>query len=154
MYIRKATLKDTNAIIALCVSTIDQVNAKDYNEAQRQAWTKSISVLDKMEKRIGKQFFFVAEVEQEMAGLGSIDSNGEIDLLYVSAAHQTQGIGKALYTKLHDIARKLMLKELTSNVSITAKPFFEKLGFEVVAEQVVDLKGTTLNNYKMRRSMK
>ena len=38
-----------------------------------------------------------------------------------------------------------------SEVSITAKPFYEHFGFTVVNEQEVDMRGVTLTNYVMEK---
>jgi putative acetyltransferase len=42
---------------------------------------------------------------------------------------------------------------LTSDVSKTALPFFEKNGFKIVKEQVVYKKGVKLINYKMTKAI-
>lgn len=38
-----------------------------------------------------------------------------------------------------------------SEVSITAKPFYERMGFKVVNDQQVDMRGVTLTNFVMER---
>jgi putative acetyltransferase len=38
---------------------------------------------------------------------------------------------------------------LWSDVSITAKPFFERQGFVVIKQQTVNLRGVDLDNYLM-----
>ncbi len=38
-----------------------------------------------------------------------------------------------------------------SEVSITARPFYERLGFKVVQEQTVEVRGQTLNNFVMEK---
>jgi putative acetyltransferase len=40
-----------------------------------------------------------------------------------------------------------------ADVSITAKPFFEKIGFKIIQEQHVKLNGIELTNYKMEKSI-
>jgi len=44
------------------------------------------------------------------------------------------------------------INELTADVSITAKPFFEKKGYEVLKKQSVERKGVLLTNYRMRKT--
>ena len=44
------------------------------------------------------------------------------------------------------------IKRIYAEVSITAKPFFERMGFVVVKEQVVNIKGFELTNYLMENT--
>jgi quinol monooxygenase YgiN len=50
-------------------------------------------------------------------------------------------------------ARSVQLTELTADVSITARPFFERHGFTVEAEQHPVLDGMPLTNYKMKKKL-
>lgn len=43
--------------------------------------------------------------------------------------------------------------ELTADVSITARPFFEKVGFRIVNRQTVVKQDIELMNYKMTRQL-
>ncbi len=43
------------------------------------------------------------------------------------------------------------LARLYSHVSTTAKPFFDHLGFRVVKEQQVEMRGELLSNYVMEK---
>ena len=45
------------------------------------------------------------------------------------------------------------VKRIGSEVSITAKPFFEAKGFKVVKKQIVNLRGVALKNIVMERWM-
>ncbi|WP_084085316.1 GNAT family N-acetyltransferase [Chryseobacterium sp. YR221] len=76
-----------------------------------------------------------------------------IDLLFVHKDYQHQGIAKALYTQIEQEALQQEASILNADVSKTAKPFFEKMGFKVNAEQTVHLKGVDLINYKMSKNL-
>ena len=41
----------------------------------------------------------------------------------------------------------------TTHASVTAKPFFEKRGYQVVQEQQVEKKGILLTNYVMKKGV-
>lgn len=49
--------------------------------------------------------------------------------------------------------KKKSSEKITANVSITARPFFESLGFISIKEQVVQLNGQEFINYKMEKSL-
>jgi putative acetyltransferase len=84
-----------------------------------------------------------------MAGFGSISKVGYLDFMYVSKDHQGMGIGTKLYKVLEQFARSNGFSKITSDVSITAKPFFEKQGFNILQQQQVLIDGIELINYKM-----
>jgi putative acetyltransferase len=42
---------------------------------------------------------------------------------------------------------------LTTHASVTAKPFFEKHGFEVQDEQIVSIAGVQMNNFRMQKML-
>lgn len=41
-----------------------------------------------------------------------------------------------------------------SNVSITAKPFYERFGFTVISEQKVCIRGQSLTNFTMEKRVR
>ncbi len=52
---------------------------------------------------------------------------------------------------VYEIAIQKEIKRIFAEVSITARPFFEKQGFTVAEEQTVVLRGVKLINYKMEK---
>ncbi|HBV14092.1 GNAT family N-acetyltransferase [Chryseobacterium carnipullorum] len=58
-----------------------------------------------------------------------------------------------MYTFIEQEAILRKQKILTADVSKTAKPFFEKMGFKMIREQTVDVKGIGLTNYKMEKEL-
>jgi putative acetyltransferase len=45
------------------------------------------------------------------------------------------------------------MAELTSDVSVAARPFFERFGFDVVREQRPSKDGVEMINYRMRKNI-
>lgn len=78
---------------------------------------------------------------------------GHLDRLFVSADHQGRGIARGLVRRLLKDAIDHSIEEITTDASITAKPFFERMGFSVVREQSVECRGVWLTNYRMRRAV-
>ncbi len=149
MKIRPATINNLDKIRQLFYNTILFINSKDYTEDQVTAWAAGYNNIDSWRNKIKEQHFFVAEIDNKIAGFGSLTKNGYLDLLYVDKDYQRSGIAKRLLTKIEMLAKKLSLTELTSEVSITATPFFLKHGFKIITEQYADMKGVKLTNFKM-----
>ena len=58
-----------------------------------------------------------------------------------------------LEQRLEQAAREAECSKMTSDVSITALPFFEKRGYRVVRRQEVERKGVILVNFKMEKAL-
>ena len=62
-------------------------------------------------------------------------------------------MGSKLFSFLEVRAQDRGIAQLSAEVSITAKPFFESRGFTVSEKQVVIQRGVEMINYKMHRLM-
>jgi putative acetyltransferase len=82
-----------------------------------------------------------------------IDKNGYIDHFFVSGHHPRQGVGKALMQVIHNEAERWSIKELTSDVSLTAQPFFERFGFMVIEQRKPVVRGIEVPNALMRKNL-
>jgi putative acetyltransferase len=149
MQIRLADIKDAEQLLQLFHDTITIINSKDYNEEQIAAWVSSAKNSDRIKSKIKEQYFIVAEIDNEIVGFGSLTVTGYLDCMYVHKDHQRKGIANKLIDEIKRQATKWSLKEITTDASITAKPFFEKNGFKVITQQKVYIIDVMLINYKM-----
>ncbi|MCH7628116.1 MAG: GNAT family N-acetyltransferase, partial [Proteobacteria bacterium] len=92
---------------------------------------------------------FVAELDDEIVGYADIQPSGYIDQFFVSGSHPRRGVGTMLMARLHQEAISLGLKELTSDVSKTAEPFFLRHGFQVV-ERRFPVRRSSRNSHALR----
>jgi len=151
--VKKATSDDLDQILTLFEQTIYAINKADYSPEQLRAWTSSVSKKNRWRKKIEEQQFLLAFVEEELAGFSSVTIDGYLDFLFVSKHHQRQGIATTLYKALEQHARSHKMQELTTDASITARPFFERQGFVLVQEQQVIIDGIALTNFKMKKKL-
>ncbi|HEY1079951.1 MAG TPA: hypothetical protein VGE46_07630, partial [Bdellovibrio sp.] len=54
---------------------------------------------------------------------------------------------------IEDRAKVLNIPLLFVEASITAKPFFARMGFTVIREQTVTVKGVGMNNFVMEKRL-
>lgn len=154
MQIRMATLQDTGQLKNLYQGTITHINNRHYNPEQVRAWAARGERIASLENKIKQQYFYVAvNPEDTITGFASVEADGELDMMFVHKDFQGQGIATLLIEQIFEKAMELGLPSLTSYVSITARPFFEKMGFKVVETRQVDLGEVSLTNYKMTKSM-
>lgn len=153
MKLRKASLQDLSAILNLFKETVTTVNTQDYSDAQTKAWAKSVENPARWQQRIEQQFFLIVEARDQLVGFGSITATGYLDLLYVHKDFQRQGIAQTLYEALESYAQAQGAIAITSDVSITARPFFEKNGLEVLQQQANERQGEVLINFRMEKRL-
>ncbi|NMM24857.1 MAG: GNAT family N-acetyltransferase [Phycicoccus sp.] len=80
--------------------------------------------------------------------------DGYVDMMFVSPRHQRRGVARQLLAHVEAHARSEGIPALSADVSITARPFFERHGFTVEAEQHPVKAGVELTNDKMRRELR
>lgn len=131
--------------------TIRQVNCRDYSLEQIKAWAPSEQAPTDWPERITLMDPFIAELSGDIVGFADLQQDGYVDHFFCHHEYQGQGIGRSLMLTLLKEAEVNGLAKIYSHVSITARPFFEHFGFNVVKPQQVVVRGTTLTNYVMER---
>ena len=134
--------------------TIHNININNYNESQISAWAPVDLDQDVWVKKIRSINPFVVEKEGEILGYADLQSNGLIDHFYCDHRWQRKGVGSKLMEAIHHEAKTEGITTLTSEVSITAKPFYMSHGFSVIQEQWLEVRGQKLRNYKMQKVIK
>jgi len=157
MEIRKFQASDISQIVQLFYETVHSVNKKDYTQEQLDAWASKEDEelrLASWRESMSNNIAFVALIEGIIVGFSDMTRKGHLDRLYVHKDFQGQGIASALVNELESEASSLRLTELDTNASITAKPFFEHRGYQVVKSQCVERKGIQLVNFKMIKPLR
>ena len=144
---------DCASLAALFYDTVHTVNAKDYTNAQLDAWADGNVDPDAWNASFLSHTTYVAVIYhrndtfERIIGFGDMDATGYLDRLYVHADYQGQGIATALC----DALEKAVPGPITTHASITAKPFFQGRGYRVVKAQQVQRQGILLTNYVMEK---
>lgn len=147
MEIRHYNKVDLAVLIKLFHDTVHKVNIKDYAQEQVEAWAPESVDMEKWDKSLSEHHTFVVVHDSKIIGFGDIDDSGYLDRLYVHHDYQRQGVATLLCDKLESVVD--IDSTIITYASITAKPFFEKRGYKVVKEQLVERNGIFLKNYIM-----
>lgn len=150
--LRKFTSEDTPVLLKLFYETVHAINAKDYSQDLLNAWAPEMPNVKKWQSRFKAAKTVVAELDGKIVGFGNIEQ-GAIGMLYVHKDHQRQQVASALLNKLEKRLTKKGTRIAAAEVSITAKPFFEKKGYSVVRENQKTLNGQTFLNYVMEKTL-
>ncbi len=151
MTIHEARPEHLDEILELFRDTILHVNRGDYNASKLKAWAAGAKDKERWAGKIDSQYFVFARLNGKMAGFSSIDPNGYLDTMFVDKNCQKMGVASFLYAEMERKAIEQSNDEITSDISITARPFFERKGFTVLKEQHVPCRGEVLTNYKMQK---
>ena len=97
---------------------------------------------------IETHYFIVAVNQQsQLVGFSSITPQGYLHSMFVHKDFQGKGIATMLLEEIERYAIKEGIMRITSEVSITARPFFEKQGYIVEVEQKRRANQLCLTNY-------
>lgn len=151
--IRKAELSDLNIIRQLFFDTIINVAIGDYSEEEVKVWSSGAHNVERWEMKFEEQQFFVAEFEDQIVGFTSLLGIDYIDHLYVSHLYQGKGIASQLLSYVELQAQRQGAIQLRSDVSITARPFFEKKGYAVVKRNEIQHLGQVLINFDVVKAI-
>ena len=151
MEIRKFRKGEEKELWKLFYDTVHNVNIRDYDENQIAAWAPEDIDINVVIQKFRKIDPYVVIKEEKIIGYADIQPDGYIDHFYCHHEFQGQGVGSALFAALEKEARETGILEMYSNVSITARPFFEAMGFSVEKEQIIQVGDQQLKNYRMVR---
>ena len=151
MIIRQYEPTDCEHLAKLFYETVHTINAKDYSQEQLNVWATDNIDLEVWNKSLSEHYTVVGVENNIIVGFGDIDKSGYLDRLYVHKGYQRQGIATAICNKLEQAVK---VNKIITHSSITAKPFFEQRGFNVVKEQQVVREGIALTNYVMEKQVR
>jgi putative acetyltransferase len=151
--IRPYVPSDLPALVDLLHGSVRRVARRDYSHDQVVAWAPEEVDWEARARRHSSRPTWVAEIGGVVAGFADLEADGHIDFMYVHADHQGKGIASLLLKRIESAAREQALGRLFAEVSVTARPFFERRGFRVQAENSVSVRGQTLSNFRMEKML-
>ncbi len=153
MVIRDYRAEDCQALADLFTDTVRRVAIREYTPAQIAAWAPRPPDYARIASRLAARPTFIAELDGVIAGFSDLEPDGHIDMMYVHADHQGEGVATALLAHIEDKGRQACLSRLYSEISLTARRFFLRRGFVVIARQEVPIRGQILTNFRMEKQL-
>lgn len=152
--IRPYCPSDIEAVYKLFYNSVHHVAKKDYSPEQLAAWAKPQRNTARWDEGLSKQLVWVAVIDEEVVGFTSLHpDSGYLDFIYTHHQHQGKGIATTLLATLIHKARKLGLEHITTDSSLTAKPFFLAKGFKLVAQYIKTVDGIQFVNSFMKKDL-
>lgn len=141
MEIRKIRSGEAGSIWRLLHNTVHRINQADYSDEELVVLAPDEYDAPHWMSRFIRTHPLVATEGRDLLGFAELAEDGRIDLFYVHHDHQGKGIGRALMQRLRAEAASRGLHQLYCEASITARPFFENMGFEFVEDRELERKG-------------
>ena len=150
--IRAALQSDAVELKKLFQNTVLAINRRDYSQAEVEDWASCGDDLSNIEDMIKTHYFIVAVNQQsEIVGFSSITPQGYLHSMFVHKDFQGEGIATILLNEIEQYAITNGIMRITSEVSLTARPFFEKKGYIVEEEQKRKANQLSLTNFWMAK---
>ncbi|MBV9430634.1 MAG: GNAT family N-acetyltransferase [Hyphomicrobiales bacterium] len=142
---------DLDSVISIFLRAIREIACNDYSPAQINAWAQ-VDRAAWAKRRLSRPTW-VAVLKQELVGFADLEPDGHLDMMFVHPAHQGVGVATLLLMTVETSASRQRLSRIFTEASITARPFFERRGFSVVARQEVSKRGQRLTNFRMEKHL-
>ncbi|WP_270516604.1 GNAT family N-acetyltransferase [Sanguibacteroides sp. AM78-02pH3A] len=153
--IRQATHDDIEEIKELFKSTVLTINGRDYSQEEVEDWASCGEDISKISEMIESHYFIVAiNRSSQIVGFSSVTSQGYLHSMFVHKDFQGKGIATLLLNDIEQFVKENGITKITSEVSLTARPFFEKQGYIVTTEQKRQANKLCLTNFWMAKEMR
>ena len=152
--IRQATEQDIPALQELFHNTVLYVNSKDYTQEETADWASCGNSMEHWKELLAKHHFIVALDNQgKIIGFSSMNAEGYMHAMFVHKDRQGKGVATRLLAEAEKMAREYEVQKIWAEVSITARPFFEKHGYRIIKEQKAKANRLYLTNYVMEKTI-
>jgi putative acetyltransferase len=142
---------ERQTLATIFTRAVHEIACRDYNAAQLQAWAPGD--VAGFVARHRTYDALVAECDGAVAGFSDLNAHGYIDMLYVSPDFQKRGVARALLDHIEAQARRIGITRLHVRASLTARPVFERHGFQIVEPLIVELAGQHFQTYIMEKRL-
>lgn len=130
--VRSARSGDADAISAVILAALRETNARDYSPDIIERVEKSFSPAA-VSELMARRTMFVAMAAEQLVGTASLDGR-VVRSVFVRPDVQGQGVGKRLIEEIERTARYRGVAVLAVPSSVTAEPFYARLGFTAVRD--------------------
>ena len=133
--------------------SIAELTGDDYDEAQQAAWIARVDDESQFTESLATSLTLVATVAGAPVGFVSLERGDRIDMLYVHPSMAREGIGTLLCDAIETLAQARGATRLMTDASDTARPLFERRGFQARHRQTIALGTEWLGNTRMEKQL-
>ena len=152
--IRRLAAQDIPEMRKLFRATVLTVNSKDYTKEEVEDWASCGDSVEHWKELLAKNNYIGAlDGQGNIIGFSSMNTDGYLHSMFVHKDWQGKGVATLLLSEVEKMAHRYGAHKISVEVSITARPFFEKRGYKVVKEQKARANRLWLTNYVMEKAI-
>jgi len=149
MNVRPYQSPDLPRVAEIYTTAIHSLAAPFYSPEQLAAWAPANPELQRWRQRLAEVQTIVAEEDGVPAGFASWKSDGYLDLLFTHPQFARRGVATRLYRHIENALRQDGVPRVFTHASLAARPFFERHGLRIEAEESVECQGVYLRRFGM-----
>lgn len=153
--IRAYRAGDAPVMAQLYFDSARRLGVRCYTPEQVAAWAPAPVDAAVVHARAtdGRVTLVAVDAAGEMLAYGDLEADGHIDHLYCRPDAAGTGVASMLLDQLLARAAAAGMPRLHVEASELARPLFERKGFEVIQRRDFELRGVSIHNYAMARSL-
>ena len=152
--IRPLTELDIPEMRELFRTTVLTVNSKDYTKEEVADWASCGDSIEHWKELLAKNDYIGAiDGQGKIVGFSSMNAEGYLHSMFVHKDWQHKGVASMLLSEVEKMALGYGVHKISAEVSITARPFFEKHGYKMVKERKAKANRLWLTNYVMEKTL-
>jgi putative acetyltransferase len=144
---------DLPGVIEIYTVSIRSLAAPYYTPEQIAAWAPVPSDVVRWQERLSRLHTIVAESDGVLAGFASCTDDGYLDFLFTHPTFARRGVATKLYQRVESALRVVNAPRVTTHASLAARPFFDRQGFQLDAEEYVECRGAYLRRFAMHKQL-
>jgi putative acetyltransferase len=152
--LRRGRADDALTIARLFRDTVHAVNRHDYSAAHLDAWAPYQVDLEHWRAVIDGSYLMVAISGGMVVGFANLDGDDYVDQLFVHKDLLRKRIATKLMEEIEREAKRRSAARLWTQSSITARKFFERLGFATLQAQRITYNGQIFDNFSMEKRLR
>jgi len=150
---RKYKSSDLLRVMEIYTASIRLLAAPYYTAEQLTAWAPIPPDERRWRERLACLRTIVAEADGLVAGFVSYTEGGYLDFLFTHPAFARRGVASRLYHRVESALLAVGAPTVTTHASLAARPFFDRHGFQVDAEECVECRGAHLRRFAMHKPL-
>lgn len=149
---RWATSSDYDVLGRVMFDAVHK-GSSPYSDSQKRAWVSEPHSGDVWKERLANQDILLAKMDNEIVAFMSLAKNEYLDFAYILPAYRGHGLFRQLYERIEERAVELGHLRIWVHASLMAAPAFERMGFERLRRESVQLGDQRLDRFEMEKHL-
>lgn len=153
VHVRPYNSTDLPSVVETYTASIHSLASSYYSAEQIAAWAPVATDAARWQERLSHLYTIVAESDRVIAGFASYTDAGYLDFLFTHPNFARRGVATNLYHCFESAVIALGVRTVTTHASLAARPFFDRQGFQLDAEEFAECRGVYLRRFAMHKQL-